>query len=686
MVGTGKRRVPKYSGAVSRLARDMAGTWKTWVLFGAVGALGLGGVAAHAAKPSQARVEYPTWWSLSEQMGRPTGPAQKPHAGQSGSTVVVHGGRLVAIERNAGQVVVLDDQGKVTAKLEVGMQASQLVSNGGGNLYLADRTNNRVIKLSLGADGKSLQTGKTANVSEPYGLALTPNGETLLVTSVADQRVVAIDAETFEVRWEVTLLPEPRAVAISPDGKQAAVGFISSGTVAVLDLSGDPNAKPTLRWDTLDPSDVLDVEFEDDEYGKWASAKLSERRSRFQVPSDTGRRRARNVFTLAYVGDGRLVVPHERAASQLVRRPHLEEMDNYGGAPSIPAIRHFITFKQRPGQLDGPSEPRELDIHQPRATAYHAPSDTLFVGGWGDSHVAAVANVSGQSPRVAWAHRLGGKKTRDCAVDGMAVKGDRLYVHCNLWREMAWVDIPLMGPSARPEIGQLTEDAWETGGEIASTKRSEEIERGAWLFRRGRNTDISEDGVMACASCHPEGRADGLSWRLGEDVLQTPYLAGRVKGTGPYKWSGADKTLEASMRHTISRLGGFAPGLSSRDYASLQAYLESLPAPMPTTIDDDAAVARGKKLFESAELGCDACHLGAQFTDGGKHEIGSGGLRDVDTPSLLGIAHSAPYYHDGSAVDLHALVGDRATVHDMADFKNLTPAQTDDLVAYLKTL
>ncbi len=664
----------------------MAGTWRTWVLFGAVGALGLGGVAAHAAKPSQARVEYPRWTSLSEKMGRPTGPVQKPHAGQSGSTVVVHGGHLVAIERNAGMVVVLDDQGTTTAKLEVGAQASQLVSNGDGGLFVADRTNHRVMALSVGKDGKSLKAGKSLEIAEPYGLALTPKGDTLLVTSVADQRVVAIDTQSLEERWSVDLLPEPRAVAISPDGKQAAVGFISSGTVAVLDLSRGPNATPSLRWDTLDPSDVLDVEFEDGEYGQWASARVQERRSRFQVPSDTGRRRARNVFALAYVGDGRLAVPHERAASQLVRRPHLEEMDSYGGAPSIPAIRHFITFKQAPGKLDGHSEPRELDIHQPRATAYHPSSDTLFVGGWGDSHVAAIANVSGQSPRVAWAHRLGGQKTRDCAVDGMAVKGDRLYVHCNLWREMAWIDIPLMGPSSRPEIGQLSGDPWVTGGEIAASQRSEEIERGAWLFRRGRNTDISEDGVMACESCHPEGRADGLSWRLGEDVLQTPYLAGRVKGTGPYKWSGADRTLEASMRHTISRLGGFASGLSSRDYASLQAYLESLPAPTPPTVKDDAAVARGKKLFESADLGCDACHLGAQFTDGGTHEVGSGGLRDVDTPSLLGLAHSAPYYHDGSAVDLHALVGDRATVHDMADFDNLTPAQADDLVAYLKTL
>ena len=111
-----------------------------------------------------------------------------------------------------------------------------------------------------------------------------------------------------------------------------------------------------------------------------------------------------------------------------------------------------------------------------------------------------------------------------------------------------------------------------------------------------------------------------------------------------------------------------------------------MPRPPAPSVRDDAAVARGKALFEGTDLSCDACHLGDRLTDQSRHPIGSGPMKETDTPSLVGLAHSGPYYHDGSAVNLHALLGDRATVHGMADFGELSPTQIDDLVAYLETL
>ena len=70
-------------------------------------------------------------------------------------------------------------------------------------------------------------------------------------------------------------------------------------------------------------------------------------------------------------------------------------------------------------------------------------------------------------------------------------------------------------------------------------------------------------------------------------------------------------------------------------------------------------VARGKKLFDSAELGCRSCHDGKQYTDQDKHKFTAATLPEADTPSLIGLAASAPYYHDGSAATLEALLRDR---------------------------
>jgi cytochrome c peroxidase len=133
----------------------------------------------------------------------------------------------------------------------------------------------------------------------------------------------------------------------------------------------------------------------------------------------------------------------------------------------------------------------------------------------------------------------------------------------------------------------------------------------------------------------------------------------------------------------MKRLGG--TGLTKDQTDALAAYLEALPAPHTPTRDKDM-VARGKQLFDSAELGCASCHDGAAYTDREKHKFSSKTLPEADTPSLIGLAASAPYYHDGSAVTLEALLRDRGAVHGMAETSKLSDAQVKDLTAYLETL
>jgi cytochrome c peroxidase len=191
---------------------------------------------------------------------------------------------------------------------------------------------------------------------------------------------------------------------------------------------------------------------------------------------------------------------------------------------------------------------------------------------------------------------------------------------------------------------------------------------------------VSESGNLACASCHPDNRADGLSWRIEKHELQTPVLAGRLVGTHPYKWDGGDATLRDSLRSTMKRLGG--SGLSRRDTDALAAYLESLPA-VRTPTRDPVQVARGRKVFDGE--GCRSCHDGPTYSDRQLHKL-AGTLQESDTPSLVGVAASAPYFHDGSAATLEALLRDRGAVHGMADTARLTDQEITDLTAFLDTL
>jgi mono/diheme cytochrome c family protein len=141
----------------------------------------------------------------------------------------------------------------------------------------------------------------------------------------------------------------------------------------------------------------------------------------------------------------------------------------------------------------------------------------------------------------------------------------------------------------------------------------------------------------------------------------------------------------------MERLGGGEPAgwemplklLSDAEVEAMIAYIESLPPPRPSRAKDPQAVARGRALFEAEA--CVGCHAGPKLFDGSQHALDTS-LGLVDTPSLLGLSHSGPYYHDGSAKDLWTLLTDRGTIHEMADTSKLSDAQLRDLGAYLESL
>ena len=519
-------------------------------------------------------------------------------------------------------------------------------------------------------------------ITEPHGLALTPDGETLLVTSVADQQLVAVDVATLKVRWRVTLEAEPRGVAVSRDGRRAVVGFLSSGALAVVDVA---TAGEAVTWQSLDPRDHVAIDegdpmFEED--FREVTSEIREARSRFQVPSDTGRRQARNAYAVGFIGHDLAVAPHQLATPQMKQRPREENEDSYGGGvESIPPLVHRLATLSGAGTSRQRVAFNFVPVHQPRALAYRAEGDVLFVGGYGDDRVVAVHDASQQAPYVRWS--MDASPDDACGVDGIAVEGAQLYVHCELSRRVLRLDTGAI--SVGVDGIDVDREAWAMGPELAPSLRSELVEHGAELFRRGRDFRLSDGGVLACASCHPEGRADGLTWRLGKSILQTPMLAGRVVGTGPYKWDGQDESLDDSVHHTIGRLGGFPDSLSKRDFEGLLAYVGSMSDPRASSVEDPEAVARGRELFANDALACDTCHAGTKYTDGQQYPL-YGRMDANDTPSLVGLAHTAPYYHDGSAEDLRALLTDKGNVHDMADLSSLSERDVADLSAYLRTL
>lgn len=233
---------------------------------------------------------------------------------------------------------------------------------------------------------------------------------------------------------------------------------------------------------------------------------------------------------------------------------------------------------------------------------------------------------------------------------------------------------------------------------------------------------LAASASRACLDCHIPGRGftDGQVVATA-DGLNTPTLWG-LADRSTFGWRSPDvATLEAFVLRplanpremgplseaTLERLradpglrGAYAaafPGSAQpvtweHTARALAAAIRAIPRPPPPPTT--AAAARGAALF--AELGCAGCHRGpamgadASVATGLTTDGRSGG--QVRVPSLVGLALTGPYLHDGSAATLEEVVrryqrGGLAPAEDspIAPFL-LSDDELRDLLAFLKAL
>jgi cytochrome c5 len=134
-----------------------------------------------------------------------------------------------------------------------------------------------------------------------------------------------------------------------------------------------------------------------------------------------------------------------------------------------------------------------------------------------------------------------------------------------------------------------------------------------------------------------------------------------------------------------------SPDLVQSKLPALLEYQLSLqkPPPPPGSFDT-AAAARGQAVFNGA---CASCHAGTAYTDSpALHDAAETGMdpayalrtatKKYRTTPLRALWQHAPYFHDGSAADLPAVVNHYNGYLGLG----LTQAQKSDLVEFLKSL
>ncbi len=581
-----------------------------------------------------------------ELAGRPIGgpqPALPSAAYLTASRIMATKDGALVIDADSGNLIATDNAGNNRSQLAIARDAGLLTYDPETGLaYVADRRNDRIAVVKIG--GKLEVARSFPTLAEPYGVALTPDKQLLLVTTIADRMMVALDPTTGAEKWRSPLGREPRGLAISPDGTRALVSYLTTGTVDQIDLLEAHRAEHIAISNAMAP-----------------------KRSR----GSDGDTFARGSFAITFMGKDQAIVPFQRETPVQISNGS-ENTGGYGGGSESP-VTHQLAFIGLGKGGTTSQVTAQIAQHQPRALAWDGIRDALYVAGMGTDTILQIKNASqvGLGEGVSATLTNG---TAKCGPDGLAITAEgSVLVWCSFSRRVEKLEVT----AAKGTVAATSK--LTPGPTLVASSLNDKQHLGYVLFHSA-DPAVSARGAMACATCHPDNRADGLSWRIEKHELQTPVLTGRTVGTHPFKWDGGDPDLKTSLTSTMKRLGGF--GLDKPQTEALAAYVEQMPAARTPT-REVAQVSRGKQLFDAE--GCRTCHDGPNYTDQETHKF-TGTLEKSDTPSLRGVAMSAPYFHDGSAATLEALLRDRGAVHGMGDTAKLTDGQVADLTAFLETL
>lgn len=641
---------------------------------------------------------------------------------REGASVVVAklGTRTVAYvadEDDASVRAVDLDTREELATTRLGGRPGPMLVGKDGRLYIALRDEQAVQIFDAVKDAQAAldEGARIATAVEPVALAMTPDDATLVVASGWGHTLEAFSIATRARTMTVDLAREPRAVTVSSDGKTAFVAHAAAGHVSAVDLDAK-SSKPielgmsgwTERRSRFRGSPfMLDFKIagEDDGIDDHPVFRCGTGMMRtVTFPA----RVARQGFALAKIetpkGE-RIFVPHTAIATG----EPLVASSGYGGGgldvEDMPTELFDVDVIDPAKVARATGEAARVGVdkrfgpeacHLPRAAVANAASGSLFVSCLGVDKVIEY-DTTDTTPTASVKRRFevpGGPT-------GIALDpdGKRAVVHAAFDRTLRILPLGddasatdakdrAKAKAKTPPNGVLVKADASTSIALGAprTEMPADVALGRRLFHKAADPKISRDG-RACASCHPDGRDDGLVWSTPDGPRQTILLAGRVSRGAPYGWLGGHSSIKEHVKITMKNLKG--SGVADTEFDAIAAYLSALKGPpRPKAPVTGPKEERGRELFTSSTLGCSSCHAEKTgFTDLDVHDVSSATEADVKrtflAPSLRFVGGSAPYFHDGRYASLADLLAKNTK---MGDTKSLSEDDRSALEAFLRTL
>lgn len=547
-------------------------------------------------------------------------------------------------------------------------------------------------------------------------LSLSPDGSRLVAVNPDSDSITVLEANTFTTMAEVPVGDDPRTAAFTRDGALVLTANRGEGTVTWVEVAaahsvGDLSVGPQPYGIVLDEARAYVSLFAK---GEIAIIDLAVREVIQRIPVEafpaglalggrylyathfyTGRVTRVDLNSLKVAGV--IATNPEANLSQSItfspdgQRAYLPQTRSNAGNLAltydttvfpIVSVIDLETFTYLP---DASLELAKIDpargVSLPFAAALSPDGQTLYIANAASDDVSVIELATSK----ATTHLATGRNPRGLAL---TPDGSKLSINNSLDGTLSVFDLSL-SPS---HLVTVTLTQLRLAPEILTGKR---------LFNSAL-PPMAQDHWLACSVCHFDGGHDARTW-LGfpDGPRDTPALFGLTR-TLPLHWSGDLDELqdvELTIRDIQGGVGliagevhdklGAPNAARSADLDALTAYLATLTvSDSPYTIDDDT-LARGERAF--ARWGCAVCHTAPVYSDLQTHDTPIGDPSQernprgqfFDTPSLLGVWATAPYFHDGSAQTLRDTLFS-VGFHSMG--LAMDAREVEDIVAFMESL
>ncbi len=592
---------------------------------------------------------------------------------------------------------------------------------GGGNAAVLPRpsrstainlTRDDSILLAVNPDNDSLSVfnaasrTKVASVSfgagaMPVSVAVLPDDQTAVVALRKAQKlakVVGIDKVNPSVAGEVKVGSEPTGVALSPSGRIAVVANFGERTVSLVDTASmsitatiDVGANPRAVAITND----LDEDNADEKayvtlfYGAPVSETTDDGRVGKVVEIDLGTRAKTATIDLQPIADtgfgpplpdGGTAAPVGCSPNQLFNiaiNNGKAYVTHVCAAPKGPVFRLTNVFaaisvidlatKTEDRGPTGTVALSKLIAQQGDAASslLGVPIELDFKSGTNVAYVVSQAadkvqrvHFKGQDPR---GPIVLGPDSNFAQIDvrnpggikapiGIVVAHTKALAYVNNWidRSVTVIDLALQAASGEPIASESKPPPGSREASILNGKKFFFTGTGRW----------SDRGVNSCASCHPDGNSDNITWVFAAGPRQSTPLDGTFSKVDPtdqraLNWTAIFDEIhdfELNTRGTAGGKGAIVTGTppndvrfpldngvsldggvvtrndnlsgstkrvvavasTLKDWDEIEEYVKTVPANRAPTTLDAAKVQRGRAVFQNAN--CHFCHSCPKWT------------------------------------------------------------------------